>query len=220
MIENIFLLLQNYGYVFFQGLIGTLMLAAVTVFFGTIFGAGFAVIKLSTHKWVQIVSTIYVEVIRGTPLLLQLYFFWLFLPEVLPFNISDQACIIFALVVNSSAYVAEIIRAGIQAVDIGQMEAAKSLGMSYWNAMRKIIFPQAIKNILPALGNEFIMMVKETSLASVFYINDLMTSYQVIKAATFKPIEPLIIVGVIYLVVTFSLSKVVKYMERSLSVSD
>ena len=138
----------------------------------------------------------------------------------MPFEISDQACIIIALVINSSAYVAEIIRAGIQAVDKGQTEAAKSLGMSNFHMMTRIIFPQAIKNILPALGNEFIMMVKETSLASVFFINDLMTSYKVIQSATFKPIEPLIITGVIYFIVTFSLSKVVKYMEGRMSVSD
>ena len=162
----------------------------------------------------------YIEIIRGTPLLLQLYFFWLFLPKYLPFEISDWTCIVIALVINSSAYVAEIIRAGIQAVDKGQMEAAKSLGMSDVHMMTRIIFPQAVKNILPALGNEFIMMVKETSLASVFFINDLMTSYQMIKSATFKPIAPLMITAVIYFIVTFSLSKVVKAMEGRLSVSD
>ena len=220
MIETIISLIENYGHVFLQGLGGTLKLAAITVLFGMIFGALFAVIKLSKIKVVQWISGAYIEIIRGTPLLLQLYFFWLFLPDYLPFEISDQACIIIALVINSSAYVAEIIRAGIQAVDKGQTEAAKSLGMSNFHMMTRIIFPQAIKNILPALGNEFIMMVKETSLASVFFINDLMTSYKVIQSATFKPIEPLIITGVIYFIVTFSLSKVVKVMEGRMSVSD
>ncbi len=187
---------------------------------GTFFGAIFALIKMSNNKIVRSVSTIYVEIIRGTPLLLQLYFFWLFLPEYVPFEMSDRTCIIVALIINSSAYVAEIIRAGIQAVDKGQTEAAKSLGMSNFNMMTKIILPQAIKNILPALGNEFIMMVKETSLASVFFIDDLMTSYKKVQSLTYKPIEPLIIVAVIYFVVTFSLSKVVKYMEGRMSVSD
>ncbi len=220
MIETIVSLLENYGHIFLQGLGGTLKLAAITVFFGMIFGAIFAMIKLSNVKLIQWLSAAYIEIIRGTPLLLQLYFFWLFLPDYLPFEISDQTCIIIALVINSSAYVAEIIRAGIQAVDKGQTEAAKSLGMSNYHMMTRIIFPQAIKNILPALGNEFIMMVKETSLASVFFINDLMTSYKVIQSATFKPIEPLIITGIIYFVVTFSLSKVVKVMEGRMSVSD
>ncbi len=213
-------ILDQYWYVFLEGLGGPLSLAAITVFFGMIFGAVLAIIKLSKSKIVQFISTAYIEIIRGTPLLLQLYFFWLFLPKYLPFEISDWTCIVIALVINSSAYVAEIIRAGIQAVDKGQMEAAKSLGMSDVHMMTRIIFPQAVKNILPALGNEFIMMVKETSLASVFFINDLMTSYQMIKSATFKPIAPLMITAVIYFIVTFSLSKVVKAMEGRLSVSD
>ncbi|MDB8543044.1 amino acid ABC transporter permease [Turicibacter sanguinis] len=220
MVQDMIKILDQYWYVFLEGLGGTLSLAAITVFFGMIFGAVLAIIKLSKSKIVQFISTAYIEIIRGTPLLLQLYFFWLFLPKYLPFEISDWTCIVIALVINSSAYVAEIIRAGIQAVDKGQMEAAKSLGMSDVHMMTRIIFPQAVKNILPALGNEFIMMVKETSLASVFLINDLMTSYQMIKSATFKPIAPLMITAVIYFIVTFSLSKVVKAMEGRLSVSD
>ena len=205
MVQDMIKILDQYWYVFLEGLGGTLSLAAITVFFGMIFGAVLAIIKLSKSKIVQFISTAYIEIIRGTPLLLQLYFFWLFLPKYLPFEISDWTCIVIALVINSSAYVAEIIRAGIQAVDKGQMEAAKSLGMSDVHMMTRIIFPQAVKNILPALGNEFIMMVKETSLASVFFINDLMTSYQMIKSATFKPIAPLMITAVIYFIVTLSL---------------
>ena len=123
--------------------------------------------------------------------------------------------VIIALIINSSAYVAEIIRSGIQSVDKGQREAAKSLGMSNVHMMTKIIIPQAIKNILPALGNEFVMMIKETSLASTFYIGELMTVNSVIKSATYKSIEPLI-----YFIVTYSLSKLIKYMEGKLSVSD
>lgn len=124
------------------------------------------------------------------------------------------------MIINSSAYVAEIIRSGIQSVDKGQREAAKSLGMSNVHMMTKIIIPQAIKNILPALGNEFVMMIKETSLASTFYIGELMTVNSVIKSATYKSIEPLVIVGLIYFIVTYSLSKLIKYMEGKLSVSD
>lgn len=220
MLETIIQIIEKYNAVFLQGLLGTLKLASLTVFFGMIFGAIIALIKMSKIKIIQWISTIYVEIIRGTPLLLQLYFFWLLLPEYLPFEISDTMCIIIALVINSSAYVAEIFRAGIQAVDVGQTEAAKSLGMSNYHMMTRIIFPQAIKNILPALGNEFIMMVKETSLASVFFIDDLMTSYNLVKSSTFKAIEPLIITGLIYFVVTFTLSKIVKFMEGRLSVND
>ena len=130
------------------------------------------------------------------------------------------ASVIIALIINSSAYVSEIIRGGILSVDKGQWEAAKSLGMSNHNMMLKIIFPQAIKNILPSLGNEFVMMVKETSLASTFYVGELMSVNNVLKATTYRAIEPLVIVGFIYFVVTYSLSKLIKYMERRMSVSD
>lgn len=219
MINNIIGLLGSYGNVFLSGLLWTLGLAAITVICGTFFGAIFAIIKLSKSKIVLFFASAYVEIIRGTPLLLQLYFFWLLIPKVFP-DITDTTCIVIALVINSSAYVAEIIRAGIQAVDKGQSEAAKSLGMSNKNMMIKIIMPQAIKNILPALGNEFIMMVKETALASTFFVGELMTVSKSLQAATFLSLEPLIIVGLIYFVVTFTLSKCVNMMEGVLSVSD
>ena len=213
-------IVQSFWPQLLQGLLITLGLAAITVFFGTLVGALFALIKLSKNKLVQAVCTAYVELIRGTPLLLQL---WLFITVFSTLSGGDMpmlVSVIIALVVNSSAYVAEIIRSGIQSVDKGQREAAKSLGMSNRNTMTKIILPQAVKNILPALGNEFVMMVKETSLASTFFIGELMTVNTVIKSATYKSIEPLVIVGLIYFIVTFTLSKGVKYMERRLSVSD
>ena len=142
------------------------------------------------------------------------------LPKVLPFKVSDTACIIVALVINSSSYVAEVIRAGIQAVDKGQMEAAKSLGLSNKNAMRYVILPQAVKNILPALGNEFVVMVKETSLASVFFVGELMTSYKTVQSTTFLAIPSLTIVGIIYFILNFILTKILKVVERRLQASD
>ena len=199
-----------------KGLGVTLGLAAITVIFGTIIGGLFALVKLSKNKIVQAIAGVYVELIRGTPLLLQL---WLFI-NIFSYLTNGNMPMIIALIINSSAYVAEIIRSGIQSVDKGQREAAKSLGMSNVHMMTKIIIPQAIKNILPALGNEFVMMIKETSLASTFYIGELMTVNSVIKSATYKSIEPLVIVGLIYFIVTYSLSKLIKYMEGKLSVSD
>ena len=151
---------------------------------------------------------------------MQLYFFWLILPKLLPISVSDTACIVVALIVNSSAYVAEIIRAGIQAVDKGQTEAAKSLGLSNANTMRYVILPQAVKNILPALCNEFIIMVKETSLASVFFVGELMTAYKTVQSTTFLAVPTLTIVGIIYFVVNFVLSKLLKAFERRLQESD
>ena len=125
-----------------------------------------------------------------------------------------------ALICNSAAYVSEIFRAGIDAVDHGQMEAARCLGLSERQAMFKVVIPQAVKNILPALCNEFIMMIKETSLASTFFAGDIMTQYKTINGASYLVIEPLIIIAVIYFVLTFTLSKLVAIFERRMSTSD
>lgn len=214
--ETIINLWNKYNYVYIDGLIGTLWLAAITVFIATILGTIIAIMKLSKIKVLDVITTIYIEILRGTPILLQLYFFWLLLPKMVPFNLSDTACIVVALIVNASSYVAEVIRAGIQAVDKGQTEAAKSLGLSNWNTMRKIILPQAVKNILPALGNEYITMVKQTSLASVFFVKELMTSYKTVQSATFLALPSLIIAGIIYFVVTSVLSKGLSILEMRL----
>lgn len=220
MLENMIKIWMKYDYVFINGLVGTLWLAAITVFFGTILGTLIAMMRLSKVKVLHVFTAAYIEVLRGTPILLQLYFFWLLLPKIVPFTMSDTACIIVALIVNSSSYVAEVIRAGIQAVDKGQTEAAKSLGLSDRNTMRYIILPQAVKNILPALGNEFVVMVKETSLASVFFVGELMTAYKTVQSTTFLAIPTLTIVGIIYFIVTFALSKLLKVFERRLQASD
>ena len=125
-----------------------------------------------------------------------------------------------AISLNSGAYVAEIVRAGIQGVDYGQTEACRSLGMTKLQNMRYIVLPQAIKNILPALGNEFITMIKQSSLASVFFVNELTTSFKVVQSATFLAIPPLIISGMIYLVLNWSLSRLIGLLERRLHSND
>lgn len=213
--------IENYQ-VFVDGLLGTLQLAAITVLFGTVLGAIIALGKMSKWSAIRGIASIYVEIIRGTPILVQLYIFAFFLPIAFPVltNVPNYYMVVVSLIINSSAYVSEIIRAGIQAVDKGQTEAAKSLGMSNRNMMIKIILPQAIKNILPALGNEFIMMIKETSLASVLFINELMYTRTLLMSTKFLSWQPLFIIAIIYFIVTYSLSKVVGYMEKRLSVSD
>jgi polar amino acid transport system permease protein len=202
-----------------QGLWNTLWIALVAIVMGTFFGTFIALAKMSKNKVLSTAATVYIEVLRGTPMLLQLYFFWVGLPYLFP-SISDLACVLIALCINSSAYVAECIRAGIQAVDPGQREAAMSLGLTESNIMRKIILPQAVKNILPALGNEFIVMIKETALASVFFIGELMTAFKVVQSNAFLALEPLTIVGLIYLVITLTLSKGMKTIERRLHAND
>ena len=135
---------STYSDVFLDGLVGTLWLSAVTVVCGTILGILVALMRMSKLKPVNFVADIYIEVLRGTPILLQLYFFWIGLPKILPFDLSDTSCIITALIVNSSAYISEIIRAGIAAVDKGQSEAARSIGLSEVHVMTRVILPQAI----------------------------------------------------------------------------
>ena len=203
------------------GLEYTLSLAAITVFFGAILGSLIALLRMSKILPLRWIAATYTEIIRGTPMLLQLYLFYFALPQLIPFlNRKQYACVAIALVCNSAAYVSEIIRSGIQAVDIGQTEASRSLGMSQALTMTEIILPQAVKNILPALGNEFIMITKDTSLASTFFIGDLMTQSLLIKGTTYLTLEPLVIVAGIYFVLTFILSKLVAAFERRLRRGD
>lgn len=199
----------------------TLALAAITVAFGAVFASVLALMKMSKMPPLRWLSTVYIEIIRGTPMLLQLYFFYFGLPMLIPaLNKQKFLCIAIALICNSAAYVSEVIRSGIQAVDPGQREAALSLGFSESKAMWFVVVPQAVKNILPALGNEFIMIIKDTSLGSTFFIGDLMTQYLVVKGATYLPIEPLVIVGVIYFLMTFILSKVFGHFEKKMQKAD
>ena len=220
--QNIIKLLAKYWDVFLiKGVSITLALSAITVFFGAILGSLLALMKMSPLKLLRFLVTAFVEVIRGTPMLLQLYVGYFIVPLLVPsLGLGTFASISVALVINSAAYVSEIIRSGIQAVDPGQGEAARSLGLSKAQTMSKVILPQAVKNILPALGNEFVTIIKETSLASTFFVGDLMTSYLIVKGGTYLAFESLIIVGVIYFVLTFSLSKLIGVYERRLKQSD
>lgn len=197
------------------GLSGTLLLSLITTVFGAILGSLFAIGKMSKFKPLSWLVTALIEVLRGTPLLLQLYIGYFLIPMMFPLmQLDDFTTIALALILNSAAYVSEVIRSGIQAVDKGQTEAARSLGLSATTTMLSVVLPQAIKNILPALANEFVTIIKETSLASTFFVGELMTSYLIVKGATFSSLPTLMIVGIIYFVITFSLSKVIGVFER------
>lgn len=219
MFENIIMLLSEYWHVYLiEGVTNTLYLTLIAVVIGAILGALVALCKMSRFIIIRFFATVFIEIIRGTPILLQLYVFYFVLPEILSFlDFSDFAWVAIALSINSAAYVSEVIRSGIQAVDKGQSEAARSLGLSSSQTMMQIVLPQAVKNILPALGNEFIMILKETSLASTFFIGDLMTAHRVVNGANFLPLESLTIVGIIYLCLTFPLSKLVGWFEKKMS---
>ena len=219
--DNIVKILTKYWDKFLIDGVGyTLLLSAITVFFGAILASLLAGMKMSRIAPLRWLSAAYIEIIRGTPMLLQLYFFYFALPSLIPaLNKQKFLCIAIALVCNSAAYVSEVIRSGIKSVDAGQ-SAARSLGLSKAQCLWHVVMPQALKTILPALGNEFIMIIKDTSLASTFFIGDLMTQYLLVKGATYLPIEPLVIVGVIYFLLTFILSKLFGHFERKMSRGD
>lgn len=226
LINNIGRILGRYWNLFLIGTGNTLLLSAITVACGILIGSLLALMRINNWKIgkvrpLNLIATVYVEIIRGTPLLLQLYFFSFLLPMMLPFmQMETSTAILLSLCLNSGAYVAEIIRAGISAVDKGQMEAARSLGLNYRQTMIKVIFPQAVKNILPALCNEFVSVIKETSLASTFFVGDLMTQFKTISGVTYLTLEPLIIAGIIYFALTFTMSKGIAVLERRLKTSD
>lgn len=217
--EKFIKIVTRYWAVFLiKGLSTTLALSAIAVFFGAIIGTLLAFGKMGKSRILRGVITAYVEIIRGTPSLLQVYVGYFVVPLLLPsLNVSTYASVAIALTINSSAYVSEVIRSGIQAVDKGQTEAARSLGLTQSQAMIKVVLPQAVKNILPALGNEFITIIKETSLASTFFVGDLMTSYLTVNGKEFLPLQCLLIVGIIYFILTFILGRGVSALERRLS---
>jgi len=214
-----FSFLPKYYLFFIDGVRFTIFLAFFTVLIGFVLGVLLALMRLSNKKILNVISASYVEFIRGTPILVQLYIVFYGLPNI-GITLPDTIAGIIALSINSAAYIAEIVRAGIQAVDKGQMEAARSLGMSHSMGMRFIIIPQAVKNILPALGNEFITVIKESSIASIIGIHELMYNADTVRGNTFRPFEPLIIAAVMYFILTFSLSKLVGTFERRMKTSD
>ncbi|PTJ34084.1 glutamate ABC transporter permease [Staphylococcus simulans] len=210
----------KYGSFFLTGIKNTILISIVGVVFGALFGAFFALMKLSSIKPLKWLASVYIEFIRGTPLLVQVFLVFFGTTAVLGWDISVLICGMIAMVINCAAYIAEIIRAGINAVDKGQTEAARSLGLSYGQTMKTIILPQAIKNILPALGNEFVTVIKESSIVSVIGVSEIMFNAQVVQGASFDPFTPLLVAAILYFVLTFVLSRVMNFFEGRMKVSD
>ena len=211
-------IIENYGHFYMKGLGYTLALSAIAVSIGAIFGTLLAMMRRSKTPPFRWIATAYTEVIRNTPLLLQLNIFFFILPEIapLPFLKDKFICVAFALCCNSAAYISEVIRAGIQAVDKGQSEAARTLGLNQRQTMMKIVLPQAIRNILPALCNEFVTVIKETSLGATFFVGDLMSQANIVSGIITRRMETLLLAGIFYFIINFSLSKLVAHMERRL----
>ena len=218
-----FSFLPKYGVYFLQALGYTLLLAVISVLLAVIPALLLAFMRLSKNKFVRGISGAYIAIFRSTPLLVQLsiiyfgFFGAISIPRLYIFGFIDISRFIpgvVALALNSSAYVAEIFRAGILAVDAGQTEAARSLGLSATQAMKLVVLPQAIKNVLPALGNEFVSIIKESSICSVVGVFDLMYMADLVRAGTARPFEPLMVAAMLYLCLTFPLSKLMGFLER------
>ena len=217
---NIIQIFTEYYQYFLRGTRTTILISLITVFCGAILGCLVALMRISNCKPLQAFSKLYITVIRGTPMLVQLYIVYYQLsfiqsPSGTIWGVDMERAIpcVIALSLNSAAYIAEVFRAGIQAVDVGQMEAARSCGMTSAQAMRFIILPQAIKNILPAIGNEFITMVKETSIIQYLGISDLMYNNGIVITATYNPLPCYYISAILYLLLNIILGKGINIFE-------
>lgn len=215
-----FTFLEKYSQFYIKGAEITIILAFFAVLFGTILGLGLTLLRRSRFKVISFVGTAYVEFVRGTPLLVQIYIIYIGLPKLIGIDLPDMTTGAIALALNSSAYVSEIIRAGIEAVDSGQMEAARSLGMGQKAAMFYVVIPQAFKNILPALGNEFISVIKESSMVSVIGVAELMYNAGIVRGNTALGLEPIVVAAVIYFIITFTLTRGLRYVERRMKAND
>lgn len=210
------------------GALMTLFLTVTAEFIGTLIGTFTGVARVLNNKLVNLTAGIYVDFIRGTPLLVQIFMIHFGSPPILgalfnngqPIPINPFVSALVALSINSGAYVAEIVRAGIQSIDKGQMEAARSLGMTYRQAMSHIILPQALKRVIPPLGNEFIAMLKDSSLVSVIGMEELVRKAQVIVTRSYRPTETWLEVGLIFLIMTIPFTRIVAKLERRFKVSD
>lgn len=209
-----FELIQNALPILILGAGVTIEITAFSVAVGFFIGLFVGIARISQFKVLRVLATIYVDCIRGTPLLVQIFLIYFALPMVIGQRVEPFIAAVAACGINSGAYVSEIFRAGIQAIDIGQMEAGRSLGMTWWQTMYSIILPQAIRNILPPLGNEFIAMLKDSSLVSVIGFEELTRRGQLIIAQTYGSFEIWMTVAILYLIMTLAISRIVSLLEK------
>ncbi|MDR7870568.1 MAG: amino acid ABC transporter permease [Tissierellaceae bacterium] len=213
-------LIVNYKYYYITGIKITLLLSFGGLLIGTTLGALLSIMKLSKVKIIRIISSAYIELVRGTPMMVQIALVYFGSYVLTGVDMDGFIAALIAVSLNSAAYVAEIIRSGIQSIDKGQTEASRSLGLTSGQTMRHIILPQAVKNILPAMGNEFVTLIKETSVASTIGVADLMYASKIVQSTSFQPFNPLVIVAILYFIFTFSLSRLIGLFERRLAHND
>ncbi|GAB6181531.1 amino acid ABC transporter permease [Desulfotomaculum defluvii] len=201
------------------GAVMTIKLTFFAITFGTLIGLLVALAKISSFKILKWFGGLYTWVIRGIPLLLQLMFLYYGLP-FMGLTLNEFTVAVIGMSICGGAYIAEIIRAGIQSIDKGQMEAALSMGMTYTQAMRRVILPQAYKRLLPPMGNEFITLMKDSALVSVICMTELLRAANLLQNATFRPIEIYVTAGLLYLIMTTFFTMVVNRLEKILAVSE
>lgn len=216
--DNIIFLLQGAGM--------SLLLATCALLFGLVFGVLGAAAKISKHKILRILGNIYVEIIRGTPMLLQILFLYIAFPVLMQsitgerFSADPYICGAIALSINSGAYSTELIRSGILGVDKGQWEACEAIGLNYSKTMRYVILPQAFKRIIPPIVSEFITLIKDSSLIAYIGATELLYSAQILGASNFNTIVPLVMAAILYLIMTLTTSYFARRLERKLAISD
>ncbi|GAB6181970.1 amino acid ABC transporter permease [Desulfotomaculum defluvii] len=218
---DILMIWQDALPILLMGLKMTIQLTILAVLFGCIIGLFFGLAKLSRISFIKIPAVIYIEFFRGSPLLVQLFLIYFGLPQIIGHPVDKFWSAVIVLSLNSGAYCAEIFRAGIQSIERGQMEAARSLGMTHVQAMRYVILPQAFKRVIPPLGNEFIAMMKDTSLVSVIGLAELARSGQLYISTTYKAFQIWFLVAIFYIIMTLLISEFfVNRMERRLQAGD
>lgn len=214
-------IISTYGHLLLSAMGQTLLLALLGLFFGCILGIIFGLASVVDNKVSKFISLIYVNLIRGVPMIVLAFFVFYGVPYGaknlgIPMVFTALQAGTICLALNCGAYMSEIIRAGIQAINPGQMEAARSLGLGYWRAMFRVVLPQAIKNMIPSIVNQFIITLKDTSILSVIGFPELVNKAQNVIAITFKSFETWAIVAVMYLVVILALQQVANALERRL----
>jgi len=228
-----FSFLTKYWSYYLIGAKNTVILALFAVVIGVLIGMVLAIGRVGKNRPLRFLATAYVEFIRGTPLLVQLFIIYYglqaigirfpnspFMNRLLGINFADFMAGVITMGINSGAYVCEIFRSGIQSIDKGQTEASRSLGLSQAKTLRYIVIPQAVRNILPTLGNEFVVVIKESSIVSIIGIADLMYKANTVRGNTFQPFEPLLVAALVYFVLTFPLSKLLAHIERRMRTHD
>lgn len=201
-----------------QGVKYTLLISLLGIFLGFIIGILAGLARVQTNKFLYSIATIYIELIRGTPLMVQALYVYFALPMIFGIRIDPLIAGVVTIAINAGAYISEIIRGAIQGVDKGQTEAGRSLGLSKFKTFRYIIWPQAFKRMLPSLGNQFIISLKDTSLLTVIGVGELTRQGTIVVSTNFRAVEVYTMVAILYLVMTLSISMVLRYMERKLDV--